>query len=93
MDFEYQEIMKRKFLNEDNYKENDDDEFLEIRSAEIDDLFNILLKLKRVLSFTSNPFVSNDKSTLMNYVMAKYTFEEVQNLKGKTIRLLRKKSL
>ena len=62
--------------------EEEDEEFLETRSAEIDNLFNILLKLKRVLSFTTNPLVNNDKSALINYVNAKYTFNEVQNIKG-----------
>ena len=67
----------------DDYdEEGEDDEFLETRSAEIDNLFNILLKLKRVLSFTTNPVLNNDKSALINYVNAKYTFSEVQNIKG-----------
>lgn len=67
---------------EENEEEGEDDEFLETRSAEIDNLFNILLKLKRVLSFTTNPVLNNDKSALINYVNAKYTFDEVQNIKG-----------
>ena len=71
------------FQNDDNDEEGEDNEFLETRSAEIDNLFNILLKLKRVLSFTTNPVLNNDKSALINYVNAKYTFNEVQNIKGK----------
>jgi len=67
---------------EENEEEGEDDDFLETRSAEIDNLFNILLKLKRVLSFTTNPVLNNDKSALINYVNAKYTFDEVQNIKG-----------
>jgi hypothetical protein len=78
---------------EEQDEEGEDDEFLETRSAEIDNLFNILLKLKRVLSFTTNPALNNDKSALINYVNAKYTFNEVQNIKGKGEYLCRKEPL
>lgn len=71
---------------EDNENDNEvDEETLDVRSAEIDNLFNILLKLKNVLSFTSNTKVVQDKAALLNYINAKYTFNEVSNLKGKNL--------
>jgi tetratricopeptide (TPR) repeat protein len=73
-------------LNEENDNDNEvDEETLDVRSAEIDNLFNILLKLKNVLSFTSNTKVIQDKSALLNYINAKYTFNEVSNFKGKNL--------
>lgn len=71
---------------DENEEENEvDEETLDVRSAEIDNLFNILLKLKNVLSFTSNTKVVQDKTALINYINAKYTFKEVSNLKGKNL--------
>ena len=75
-------------VNEDSDNENDnevDEETLDVRSAEINELFNILLKLKNVLTFTSNTKVIQDKSALINYVNAKYTFNEVSNFKGRNL--------
>jgi hypothetical protein len=62
-----------------------DEETLQMRSAEMDKLFNILLKLKNVLTFTTNSKTIFDKNALVNYVNAKYTFSEVSNLKGKNV--------
>lgn len=70
--------------NENQIFEESED-IQQIRSIEMDKLFDILLKLKNVLSFTKNSKTIYDKSSLINYVAAKYTFSEVSNVKGISI--------
>jgi hypothetical protein len=66
-------------------KEEEGEDTHTLRSAEMDKLYDILLKLKHVLAFTTNSKLVYDKSALINYVNAKYTFNEVSNFKGKTV--------
>ena len=79
---------KKNEYNEDEEEDDEDDhndneeEILDVRSEEIDNLFNIFIKLRNALSFTSNNKKINDKSSLINYINAKYTFSEVKNIKG-----------
>jgi len=78
--------LKEKNESEDNEEVdllNGDDELINKRSEEMDKLFNILLDLKYVLSFTSTIKKSSEKGILMNYINSDYTFKEVNNLKGK----------
>ena len=75
------EVLENSSINEENV---DFDEDI-LRSAEMDKLFNILLKLKNVLTFTSDKKANYDSHAFVNYVNAKYTFSEVSNLKGKSI--------
>jgi hypothetical protein len=71
----------KNIIKEDKEGENSET----LRCAEMDKLYDILLKLKHVLSFTSNSKIIYDKSSLINYVNAKYTFNEVSNFNGKTV--------
>jgi hypothetical protein len=67
-------------------KQNDyDEETLELRSAEMNLLFEILLKLKNVLSFTANSKYIFEKDGLVNFLNAKYIFKKVNNLKGEKV--------
>ena len=81
----------KKFDQEDKTTENEeeeeevDEDTIDVRSVEIENLFNILLKLKHVLSFTSNTKVIHQNSALINYVNAKFTFQEVSNDRGKKL--------
>jgi methyl-accepting chemotaxis protein len=81
---------KRKKEEEDegfdysNQAEDDllnDDEGIDVRSQEIENLFNNLLKLKNVLSFTSNNN-SENRNNLLGYIDAKYTFIDLSNQTG-----------
>lgn len=60
-----------------------EDEELDVRSKEIENLFNDLLKLKNVLSFTSNSINSINKNGLLGYIDAKYIFKDLSDQNGK----------
>jgi|LauGreDrversion4_2_1035121.scaffolds.fasta_scaffold16799_2 hypothetical protein len=75
-------------IKQENSKENlmeYDEETLELRSAEMNILFEILLKLKNVLSFTANSKYIFEKDGLVNFLNAKYIFKKVNNLKGEKV--------
>jgi hypothetical protein len=59
-----------------------DDEGIDVRSQEIENLFNNLLKLKNVLSFTSNINISDNRKSLLGFIDAKYTFIDLSNQTG-----------
>ena len=67
----------------DNIDEDEDTNY--IRSLEIDNLFNYLLKLKNALSFTSSKRTESEKSALYSYIDSKYIFKEVSNNKGNSL--------
>ena len=76
-------------LNYDDRTEEDESEdeenLIKIRSKEIEELFINILKLKNGISLTTDFNIRNDKLILMDYIGAKYTFDEVQNQKGKIL--------
>jgi len=68
----------------DDGSEYIEEEITLYRSVEMDKLFNILLELKNVLSFTSSKqYLFENNYVLLNYINANYSFREVKNDKGK----------
>lgn len=86
-DLDFFENEKDDFLKmeENNYIQQinnvDSEEVFEIRSEEISKLFDILLQLKGAINVSSKSNVL-DKSKLINFVVSKYVFKDVSNLKG-----------
>ena len=72
-------------VSNDSHDNNIDEDSNEIRSAEMNELFEVLLQLKNVLSFTTNSSNASDNLCFLNYLHAKYTFSQVNNIRGKTI--------
>ena len=73
--------------HENKILEKDDDipkeeEITLYRSVEMDKLFNILLELKNVLTFTSSKRTLFEEDVMLNFINANYSFKEVKNDKG-----------
>lgn len=64
---------------------NEEDENIQVRSEQIDYIFNLLLKLKKVMSFTTTGTILNAEEAFLDYIFAKKVFEEINNIKGKDI--------
>ena len=63
-------------------RQEDEDEYLDTRSSDIENLFNTLINLKKAYSYTQ---MTNrvGKDFLLNYLFAKYRFNDVKLVKGK----------
>jgi len=70
--------------DDDEKKDDENDELLDLRSKEIQDLLDKLLRLKNVINFTTNP-ITEDNETVLSLIYSKYTFVDVQNDKGRLV--------
>ena len=83
--------MESKFIDSDDHSNSSSEESVEeedflvdIRSVDIEELFNTLINLKEVFNFTQKNLTINDHdNNILNHLFAKYTFKEVKNFKGK----------
>ncbi len=80
-----EEIEDMDYANEAEVDLLHDDEGIDVRSQEIENLFNNLLKLKNVLSFTSNINISDNRKSFLGFIDAKYTFIDLSNQTGNII--------
>ena len=62
--------------NSNSDKMEEDDDRIDIRSEEIENLFNSIVKLKNALSFTSCINNQYEKEALLGYIESKFTFKE-----------------
>lgn len=62
---------------EENDFENEDDDFLDIRSGDIDSLFQTLIDLKKSLNYLQNDENQESESKMLNLIFAKTTFKKV----------------
>lgn len=69
-----------------NTEDNDDEKTIMLaRSKQIDYIFNLLFKLKKVMGFATSGEVENEDFAFLDYILAKATFKEVNNIKGNEI--------
>ena len=69
--------------DEEEEEEEKDEETFDVRSKEIEKLFNLLIKVKKVVSFTSNKNDCNEQDVLLKFLESKYFFKrDFNNKKG-----------
>jgi hypothetical protein len=66
-----------------NLDDDDYEDYIGTRSKDIENLFNKLINLKKVVSFTQDTSLNIENESILNFLFARHTFKEVNNLKAK----------
>jgi len=69
----------QKLYDEENEYENEDDDLLDIRSQDIDQLFRTLIDLKKSLNYLQNNENQENESKMLNLIFAINTFKNVNS--------------
>lgn len=72
-------VAKQRLSEEENEFENEDDDLLDIRSEDIDLLFQTLIDLKKTLFYVQSDRYSDSEYKMINLLFAKNTFHNVNN--------------
>lgn len=84
--FTFNQKIKEKVDKQDEDLNENEDEVSILRSRQLDELFDLMFKLKFVMGFTTEQTdeVKNDNQ-MLNYIFSRTTFKDVKNIKGQNL--------